>query len=60
MKLRYKLILLLIAVFASEAIQAQDITAEAVQNNLNYVWTIIAACLVFFMQQEQKMRLTSL
>jgi len=29
---------------------AQELTAEVVQDNLNYVWTIIAACLVFFMQ----------
>ena len=29
---------------------AQDIDAATVQDNLNYVWTIIAACLVFFMQ----------
>ena len=29
---------------------AQELTADMVQDNLNYVWTIIAACLVFFMQ----------
>lgn len=29
---------------------AQEIDAATVQDNLNYVWTIIAACLVFFMQ----------
>ncbi|MEL0010576.1 MAG: ammonium transporter, partial [Bacteroidota bacterium] len=29
---------------------AQELTADVVQDNLNYVWTIIAACLVFFMQ----------
>lgn len=50
MKLRYKLPLCLIAVFATDIVQAQDLTAEKVQDNLNYVWTIIAACLVFFMQ----------
>ncbi|GAB5408203.1 MAG: ammonium transporter [Balneolaceae bacterium] len=50
MKLRYKLILCLLALFASDSVMAQDLTAETVQNNLNYVWTIIAACLVFFMQ----------
>ncbi len=50
MKLRYKLILFLLALFATDSVSAQDLTAETVQNNLNYVWTIIAACLVFFMQ----------
>ena len=29
---------------------AHELTADMVQDNLNYVWTIIAACLVFFMQ----------
>ena len=29
---------------------AQEIDAATVQDNLNYVWTLIAACLVFFMQ----------
>ena len=29
---------------------AQEADAATVQDNLNYVWTIIAACLVFFMQ----------
>ena len=29
---------------------AQETDAATVQDNLNYVWTIIAACLVFFMQ----------
>lgn len=34
----------------SDSAFAQDITADTVQNNLNYLWTILAACLVFFMQ----------
>ncbi|MEQ9308479.1 MAG: ammonium transporter [Balneolaceae bacterium] len=50
MKFRYKLILCLLALFVTDSVTAQDLTAETVQNNLNYVWTIIAACLVFFMQ----------
>lgn len=50
MKLRYKLLLGVLALFASDTAMAQEITAETVQDNLNYVWTIIAACLVFFMQ----------
>tara|TARA_R110000868_G_scaffold410693_7_gene699909 strand:- start:298 stop:1596 length:1299 start_codon:yes stop_codon:yes gene_type:complete len=50
MKLRYKLLLCLLALFATDTVMAQDLTAETVQDNLNYVWTIIAACLVFFMQ----------
>ncbi|MBO6525157.1 MAG: ammonium transporter [Balneolaceae bacterium] len=50
MKFRKKLILTLIALLAANTVQAQDLTAEIVQNNLNYIWTIIAACLVFFMQ----------
>ena len=29
---------------------AQEADAATVQENLNYVWTIIAACMVFFMQ----------
>ena len=29
---------------------AQEADAATVQDNLNYVWTIIAACMVFFMQ----------
>jgi Amt family ammonium transporter len=29
---------------------AQELTADTVQDNLNYIWTILAACLVFFMQ----------
>lgn len=50
MKLRYKLLLCLLALFATDTVMAQDLTAETVQDNLNYIWTIIAACLVFFMQ----------
>lgn len=50
MKLRYKLLICLLVVLASDSALAQDLTAETVQNNLNYIWTIIAACLVFFMQ----------
>ncbi len=52
MKNRYKLPTLLLVLFATEAVNAQDaaLSAETVQVNLNYVWTIIAACLVFFMQ----------
>ena len=51
MKLRYGIILTLLVLLFSDSALAQDaITSEEVQNNLNYVWTIIAACLVFFMQ----------
>ena len=50
MKSFKKLLLTIIALLAAHSVQAQDLTAEVVQNNLNYVWTIIAACLVFFMQ----------
>lgn len=50
MKLRYKLLLCLMVVFFADSVQAQDLTADTVQDNLNYVWTILAACLVFFMQ----------
>lgn len=50
MKLRYKLLLCVLALFATDSVLAQDLTADTVQDNLNYVWTIIAACLVFFMQ----------
>lgn len=34
----------------SASLLAQDSEAATVQDNLNYVWTIIAACMVFFMQ----------
>ncbi|MFV1884217.1 MAG: ammonium transporter [Balneola sp.] len=50
MKFLKKLLLTIIALLAAHSVQAQDLTAEIVQDNLNYVWTIIAACLVFFMQ----------
>lgn len=50
MKFRKKLLLTIIALLAAGSVQAQDLTADVVQDNLNYVWTIIAACLVFFMQ----------
>ncbi len=50
MKLRYKLLLCMLALLATDKVMAQDLTAETVQDNLNYVWTILAACLVFFMQ----------
>ncbi|MEL7362824.1 MAG: ammonium transporter, partial [Bacteroidota bacterium] len=48
--------LLLAALFVAPAALAQDspdagvAAAETVQVNLNYVWTIIAAAMVFFMQ----------
>ncbi len=50
MKFLKKLILTVLALLAAHSVQAQDLTADIVQDNLNYVWTIIAACLVFFMQ----------
>ena len=50
MKLRYKLLLCVLALFATDSVMAQDLTADTVQDNLNYIWTILAACLVFFMQ----------
>lgn len=50
MKFRYKILLTALAVFAATKVEAQELSADAVQNNLNYVWTIIAAALVFFMQ----------
>ncbi len=40
----------MLALFTVDQVQAQDLTAETVQDNLNYIWTILAACLVFFMQ----------
>ncbi len=36
--------------FLSLAADAEPLTADAVQNNLNFVWTLIAAFLVFLMQ----------
>ena len=35
---------------SSLSLFAQEADAAIVQDNLNYVWTIIAACMVFFMQ----------
>jgi len=42
----------LLALFTATAVFAADepMTADAVQTNLNYVWTLVAAFLVFFMQ----------
>ena len=50
MKFRYKILLTALALLTATGLQAQELAAETVQDNLNYVWTIIAACLVFFMQ----------
>lgn len=51
---RFTLLLALLAVAASPALAQESpdamAVAEATQVNLNYVWTIIAAALVFFMQ----------
>lgn len=44
------LFMALAAFFPSAQLHAQDLTADVVQDNLNYIWTILAACLVFFMQ----------
>lgn len=46
------LLLTFLALFTSEGLgqEAEALTAETVQNNVNYLWTIIAAILVFFMQ----------
>ena len=35
---------------SSLSLFAQEADAAIVQDNLNYVWTVIAACMVFFMQ----------
>ena len=35
---------------SSLSLFAQEADAAIVQVNLNYVWTIVAACMVFFMQ----------
>ena len=47
-----KQLLSLITLFSlsSSSLFAQDADDATVQDNLNYVWTIIAACMVFFMQ----------
>lgn len=51
MKFRYRLYFtLLIFLFSDVALAQETISGADVQTNLNYVWTIIAACLVFFMQ----------
>lgn len=51
MKLRYGILLFVLLLLFSDSALAQDaLTGDQVQTNLNYVWTIIAACLVFFMQ----------
>lgn len=51
MKLRYRFsFTLLLFLFSDVALAQETITGADVQTNLNYVWTIIAACLVFFMQ----------
>ncbi len=51
MKLRFVTALAFVLVLSAAPVWAQDAaTAEAVQVNLNYVWTIIAAALVFLMQ----------
>ena len=50
MKFRYKFILSVLALMTLNSVQAQELAAETVQDNLNYIWTIVAACLVFFMQ----------
>lgn len=51
MPLSYRSILIVCLLLISNTASAQDlITGEEVQLNLNYVWTIFAACLVFFMQ----------
>ncbi len=43
--------LMIILVFAvTGALGAEKITPETVQTNLNFVWTLVAAFLVFFMQ----------
>ncbi len=51
MKFRYRFFFtLLIFLFSDVALAQETISGADVQTNLNYVWTIIAACLVFFMQ----------
>ena len=47
-----KQLLSLITLFSLSSLSlfAQDADDATVQDNLNYVWTIIAACMVFFMQ----------
>lgn len=51
MKFRYRFFFtLLFFLFSGTALAQETVTGADVQTNLNYVWTIIAACLVFFMQ----------
>ncbi|MEO1022498.1 MAG: ammonium transporter [Bacteroidota bacterium] len=52
MNLRRFLMLMVLSVGLQDiAAGAEEVlTADTVQLNLNYVWTILAACLVFFMQ----------
>ncbi len=52
MKVRYGILTALLVLLATGTVSAQDagISGDEVQTNLNYVWTIIAAALVFFMQ----------
>lgn len=50
MKFGLKILLGVITLMSLSSVQAQEIAADAVQDNLNYIWTIVAACLVFFMQ----------
>ena len=50
MKFRYKLILSVLALMFANTANAQELAAETVQDNLNYIWTILGVCLVFFMQ----------
>ncbi len=44
------LVLFLVLVPGTFVFGAEKVTAEGVQRNLNFVWTLIAAFLVFFMQ----------
>jgi len=47
-KLLYLTLALAVGVSGSAGAE-EALTAEAVQTNLNYVWTLVAAFLVFFM-----------
>jgi len=47
---RYGTILLMLGMLFTTSAFAQDATAADVQTNVDYVWTLIAAFLVFFMQ----------
>lgn len=53
MVIRYIFTFIFFLFYFSESLAAKNLdptAVETVQTNLNYVWTIIAACLVFFMQ----------